>query len=145
VISSSSLLAEAGEYIGAPVDYQATLQLNNFYVSDSDALAGMVNAAFDQIDTGASVYSAAVTQVTSPSGTAASTGQPGNVSTGVGAPGTGIAAGIGNTISNAVSGLTSGVWAILIGIAVIVILVLVLAAYGPNVKDIAGAAAVAAI
>lgn len=105
--------------------FQATLLIQPNQDTDSDSLTWQVSQAF--LD----VTQKVVTQVTIPSftpsgaSTPTSTGQPSSAPT--------VTQSISDSLSAFFSGLKSTTIAVLIGLAAIIIIVLVLAAYGPNV------------
>jgi hypothetical protein len=101
-------------------------------------VASLVAAAFYAV-TGNYPTSVSAVSVTAPGGTAAATGSPALTATAAGGSSAG-----GGTVVNGISSLFSSLGtagtSLLIGLAAIIVLVLVLVAYGPNIGKIAKAA-----
>jgi hypothetical protein len=126
--------------------FQATIVMESNYTLDSSDIYRDVQAAFNEVSGGAYTPN----QITIPSyiplpGSAAGVGTP--VSTGQAAPTPTIAqttanagTGIADSITKTVAALGSAGQNLLIGLAAIVILAIVLIAYGPNIGKIASAA-----
>lgn len=114
------------------------IQVNTEFAQASDALS-IVEHFFEQ-ESGSYPISASVTAVQTPGASQATpTGLPGLSPGGVGGEGPGSS--IADTISNFFSQLTSAAKTLLIALVAIIILVLVLVAYGPNVSKVATAVA----
>lgn len=118
------------------VDYQIGTLMD---FNSSDDIASILAHSFYDI-TGYLPGSISVVSVTPPGGTAQVTGQPGAVAPGAGVI-TSAGSGIIDTVSSFLSGLKSTTITILIIIVGVIILALVLFAYGPNVKGVASALA----
>lgn len=127
--NSGGLLAAFSPMIQESFSGQLILQ--NAGMTDTDTLTALIAQAFEDV-TGQVVGTITIPQFSGASG-AVLTGAPQAALT--------TTQSIGSAVSGFFSGLTTTATALLIGIAALVVLVLVLAAYGPNVKHIAAAVA----
>lgn len=110
--------------------FQAQLLIQTQSATDTDSLSADVMQAFQDV-TGKISSQVTIPKITTESGASISTGQP-NADAGVGKS-------ITDWISDFFNKLTNLGTSLLIGLAAIVVLALVLIAYGPNVRHIAGA------
>jgi hypothetical protein len=120
-------------------EFQATITLTNNYNLDSSQIYSDVQAAFAE----AANYAYTPNQITIPtytplSGSIAGAGVP--VSTGQASPTPTTAQSLTGGISSTLSALGTSGQNLLIGLAAIIVLVLILIAYGPNIGKIASAA-----
>lgn len=123
----------------ASIPFQAELQVlsNTDFALTRDALSIVNHAFYNSV--GSLPSTSSVTGVQAPGESAiTATGQPGASAGGAGGAGT--AGSIADAISNFFSGLKTTTISLVIGLAAILILVLLLIAYGPNVGKIAAAA-----
>jgi hypothetical protein len=111
--------------LGAFGSYIATLNLQSANDMDDSQVIALVSQAYNLI-TKNNVLSVSVPQI-------------GGQQTGQAAPSGVTVGGIGDAVSNFFSSLKSAGASLLIGLAGIVIIVLLIVAYGPNVKHITGA------
>jgi hypothetical protein len=122
-----------------PFQAEITVQTSVGFASPDDPLSIVNHAFYDSVGELPSTYS--VTGIQRPGEAApSSTGQPGASAGGAGGS-EGPVSSIADAISNFFSGLKTTTISIIIGLVAIVILVLLLVAYGPNVGSIARAAA----
>lgn len=134
-----------GDYV-----YNVTLYLQCQTGNDTDDATAIISEAFQDYS-GYPVSSVAITNIQAPApatglaapGSSTATGLPGN-STNTSPGATMAPDSFSNAISSFFSGLEAGGTALIVGIIAIVILVLILAAYSPNAKGLASAAAASA-
>lgn len=107
-----------------PGNFHATLMLQSGQDTDDSTVSGEVTQAFSIVTKSSPI------SVSIPIVAGQPTGQPG-------APADAIS-GVGDSISNFFSGLQSGAKTLLIGLAAVIIIVLLIVAFGPNVKHVAG-------
>jgi hypothetical protein len=113
--------------------FQATIKMQVYYDIDTTEILGDISLAFE------TVTNQSPSQITIPSFT---TGSNAVVqATGQAAASTTATQGVADSISNFLSKITSTAKSLLIGLAAIIIIALVLIAYGPNIGSIARAAA----
>lgn len=127
--SSGGILAAISPLIQET--FQATLVMQVKWQTDTDQIAADVQSAF------AEVTGQTPTAITIPGFTQGANAQ--FTLTGQAAATPTATQGIADSISSFFSGITSTAKSLLIGLAAIIIIALVLIAYGPNVKHIAGA------
>jgi hypothetical protein len=138
-IQKSSILDQMMTVYHIPFTAQLRIQTTGDYDSADDILS-IVKGQF-YAATGSSDYptSGSVVSVTTPDGSSQDTGEgiQGNPNPG------GASTGIGDLVSNFFSGLQSTTTTLLIAVAGILVLILILAAYGPNTGAIARAVTLA--
>lgn len=115
--------------------YQAEFLIETPGLDNTDNITSLIYAAFFEV-TEKSVSQITIPSFTTPAGTV-STGLPG-INTGIGGSVVDAFAGIGTSINNFFSGLKTLGTTLLLGLVAIVILVLVLLAYSPTGKTLAG-------
>jgi hypothetical protein len=128
-----------GSVLGNGVQFQAVLdvQVPSAFGDPKDVLS-IVENAFYQV-TGAYPTAASAPSVTSPGGSAQSTGEPGLSSSGIGGSGSGVTGAIASGLSNAGSSLLGVGSHLLIGVIVLIVAILFIVGYSPNTRAVAGA------
>lgn len=118
--------------------FQATINMTNLYTQDSSQIYADVQNAFEEASNSAyTPNQISIPNYTPLPGSSSGVGTP--VDTGQAAPTPTATQSVTDTISNFFKGLTTLGTNLLIGLVAIVVLVLILIAYGPNVGKIASA------
>jgi hypothetical protein len=111
--------------------FQGTIRLQVFFATDTGAIASDVAIAFSEV-TQQTPSQITIPSFTPPGGAAQGTGQAAATPTAT--------QGIADSISNFFANITSTVKSLLIGLAAIIVLAMILIAYGPNIGRVAEAA-----